>query len=89
MGTAGIKFKVMPESLDINLDEIEKEVRSKIEQKGGKNRQYEKQPIAFGLKALIAFFEWGEDQELESLQEELQKLEGIKSVEVVDMRKID
>ena len=89
MGTAGIKFKVMPESPDVDLDDIEQKVKSKIEQGGGRNRQYEKQPIAFGLKALIAFFEWGEDQELEPLQEELQTLEGVKSVEVVDMRKLD
>lgn len=89
MGTAGIKFKIMPESPDIDLGEIEKEIKSKIKQGGGKNRQYDQQPIAFGLKALIAFFEWGEDQELEPIQEEIQKLEGVKSVEVIDMRKLD
>lgn len=89
MGTAGIQFQIMPESPDANLDEIEEKVKSTIESKGGKNRQYNRKPIAFGLKAVIAFFEWGEDQELEPLQEELQKLEDIKSVEVIDMRKID
>lgn len=89
MGTAGIKFKIMPESPDVDLDDIEQKVKSHIESKGGRNRQYEKQPIAFGLKALIAFFEWGEDQELEPLQEELQKIEDVKSVEVIYMRKLD
>ena len=89
MGTAGIQLQIMPESPDLNLEEIEEKVKSKVESEGGKNRQYNTKPIAFGLKAIIAFFEWGEDKELEPLQEELEKIEGVKSIEVVDMRKID
>jgi len=89
MGTAGIKIKIMPSSPDVNLDEIQNKAKALVEEKGGKNREYEIQPIAFGLNAIIAFFEWPEEQELDSIEEALKNIENVSSVQVIDMRKIN
>ena len=88
MGIAGVKIKIMPESLESNLEEIKEDVKALIEQKGGKNREYEEEPIAFGLKAIIAFFEWPEEQELEKLEEQLKGIKNVNSVQVIDMRRL-
>lgn len=89
MGTAGIKIKIMPTSPSANLEHIKKSAMKLVEKEGGRNRNYEEEPIAFGLKAIIAFFEWPEEKELEMIEEEFSKIPEVNSVQVIDMRKID
>ncbi len=88
MGIMGIRIKIMPSSPDVNLEKIKQEVKKLVEKRGGKNRQYEEQPIAFGLKAVIAFFEWPEEKELENLENSLNKIKNVNSIQIIDMRKI-
>jgi elongation factor 1-beta len=88
MGTAGIKIKIMPTSPEVDLEEIKKQAKALIEKKGGKNREYEEEPIAFGLKAIIAFFELSEDIELGRIEEELKSIKNVSSVQVIDMRRL-
>ena len=88
MGIAGIKIKIMPTSPEVDLEKIKKEASSIVENLGGKNREYVEEPIAFGLKAVIAFFEWPEEKELEEVEQEFKKIENVQSVQIIDMRKI-
>jgi elongation factor 1-beta len=87
-GISGVKIKIMPTSPDVNLDEIEKNAKEIIETNGGFNKEYIQEPIAFGLKAIIAFFQWPEEKELEKVEEELEKIENVQSIQIIDMRKI-
>lgn len=87
MGIAAVKIKIMPSSPDINLEEIEKGARKILEEKEVKNPQFEKQPIAFGLNALIILFAWPEEKELEGLENDLKKIGDVKSAEVIDIRR--
>ena len=87
MGIAGITMKIMPSSLEVDFEEIKKKIKSRVVGGGGKNCRFEEQPIAFGLKAIIVSFEINEDQELASIEENLGKLNGVKSVSVIDMRR--
>jgi elongation factor 1-beta len=87
-GIAGIKIKIMPESPSVDLEKIKEEAKSIVEGKNGRNREYEEEPIAFGLKAIIAFFEWPEEGELDEVEEAFKNIENVQSVQVIDMRKI-
>jgi len=87
MGITAVKIKLMPVSPDTNLEKIEKESREVIEINDGKNPNFEKQPIAFGLNSLIVLFAWPEEKELEELEEKLKKIENVKSVQVIDIRR--
>ena len=87
MGIAAVKIKIMPSSPDVNLEEIKEKAKSIIEGKSGKNCKFEEEPIAFGLNAIIVLFAWPEEQELEELEKELNKIENVNSVQVVDMRR--
>ena len=74
----------MPEGVDTDLDKLEKEIESKLTGEFKKERE----DIAFGLKALKIIFVWDEDKgSADSLEEEIKKLDGVKSVEVVDVRR--
>ncbi|MCH2454018.1 MAG: elongation factor 1-beta [Halobacteriales archaeon] len=82
MGTVAAKIKVMPETSEIDIEELEKNIESAIP-KGTELKGIERQPIAFGLVALyptvlIPDGEGGTD----GVEEALSKVEGVGSVAV-------
>ena len=87
MSIVAVKIKLMPASPETDLKKVEENAGMVLGKNNVKNPQFEIQPIAFGLKALIVMFGWPEEKELETLEEELKEIDGIGSVEVVDMRR--
>lgn len=88
MGTIGVKIKIMPLSPEVNLEEIKKQAAKLIEEKEGKNSRFEEEPIAFGLKALMLFFDWPEEKELEELENKIKEIKNVSSAKIVDMRRL-
>ena len=87
MSTAAVQYKIMPEGLDINLEEVKEIAKKKIEEMGGVFSNSEEQPVAFGLKALIISLAFPEEKEIDELGNELQKLPGVSSAEMIDYRR--
>jgi len=87
MGVAAVKIKFMPSSLEADLSEIEVNIRKILERNSVKNPQFDIEPIAFGLKAIIVMFGWPEEKELDSLETELQKIPDVSSVQIIDIRR--
>ena len=87
MGNMNVKIKLMPSSVETNLEEIKEKSKAILEEKGGKNVHFEEEPIAFGLKAIIVFFIWSEEKELDSIKKSLEEIEHINSLQVLDIRK--
>ncbi|MBI3623108.1 elongation factor 1-beta [Candidatus Pacearchaeota archaeon] len=87
-GIIGVKIKIMPTSPDVNLEHIKSKAMKIVEQENGFNREYIEEPIAFGLKAIIAFFQWPEEKALEELEEKFRKIKDVNSIQIIDMRKI-
>ena len=87
MGIALVKIKIMPASPEVDLEEIRRLAKEIIEGNKGKNTSFEEQPIAFGLKAVIAGFSIDENDELEPIENALRDLENVSSAEVSDMRR--
>lgn len=87
MGIALITLKIMPISPEVNLEELKEKIKKVIEEKGGEKTRFEEQPVAFGLKAVMAFFDLDESKELEPIENELSTTENVSSVQVTDMRR--
>jgi translation elongation factor aEF-1 beta len=87
MGTALITIKIMPESVEANLEKIKESAKEIVESNKGKNTRFEEEPIAFGLKAVLTYFDIDEDDELEPIEQKLRKIENVQSVSVTDMRR--
>jgi elongation factor 1-beta len=87
MGTAILKIKLMPESPDTNLDNIEIKAKEIITKEQGSNIRMEKEPIAFGLIALNTLFTREETLDSDELVEKLRKIKGINSAEITDFRR--
>ena len=87
MGYMDIKIKLMPSSVETDLDEIKDNVKIVIESHDGKGLRFEEEPVAFGLKAIIISFTIPENKELEPIEKELEDLENVASEEMIDMRR--
>lgn len=87
MGIALIKIKIMPTSPEVNLEEIKDSAKKVIEENSGLRLVFNEEPIAFGLKAVIASFDLDEENPLEPIEENLRKIENVNSAEVIDMRR--
>lgn len=87
-GINGAKYKLMPESPSVDLKAIEATAKKIVEDFGGKNKEYTIEDIAFGLKALIVFFFYSDDKNIDSIEPKFAKIKDVASVQLVDMRKI-
>lgn len=82
-------LKIMPESPETDLNSIEAKAKEKIaEFSGNTETRSEQEPIAFGLKALKITFVMDESKgSPDSLEEDIRSIEGVNSVETVDVRR--
>ncbi len=83
MGNVLVVFKVLPEGLESNLDGIS----AALKKTGiGRFNSLEKEPIAFGLFALKPSYVIGDEGGvLETLEEKIKGISGVRSAEVVDI----
>ena len=83
-----VTLKIMPESPEINLEEMKETISKTIAEFNGEVGKTEVEPIAFGLMALNVIFIIDEAHgSTDDLEEAVQKLEGVQSAEVTDVRR--
>jgi len=83
-----VTMKVMPESPEIDLRSLQDQVSQLVKEFGGEVGKIEEEPVGFGLVALKFFFVMAESLgSTEDLEEKVQALEGINSVEITDVRR--
>jgi elongation factor 1-beta len=85
MGEVGIKYRIMPEGIEIDLKAL-KEVIEKTLPKEVKINKIDEVPVAFGLKALeIMVILDDRSGGVDSVEETLSKIDGVQNVDVLDM----
>lgn len=88
MSVAGVRFKIMPEGLDVNLESLKEKIGTIVETfESGKLSESTEEPIAFGLKALIITIALSESEETEAVEGKIMEIEGVSSVELIDYRR--
>tara|TARA_Y100000310_G_scaffold218438_1_gene219728 strand:+ start:5919 stop:6194 length:276 start_codon:yes stop_codon:yes gene_type:complete len=88
MANVIVTFKVMPESPEVDLEDLKDKVVVKIEEFGIKIGKVEEEPIGFGLKALKIIFIMDESEgSTDKIEDGVKKIENVKSVEAVDVRR--
>lgn len=87
MGIALIKYKLMPEGMLENFEELKENISKIVEKYEGKVNQLVEEPIAFGLKAIILVVAMDESKETDKLEESLRNLKGISSMDTIDYRR--
>jgi len=83
-----VTLRIMPESPKTDLGQIKEKSKVKIREFGGEVGKVEEEPIAFGLKAVNIIFIIDEGKgSLDPLEETINKIDGVNSVEVSDVRR--
>lgn len=83
-----VTLTIMPESPDINLEEIQKTATQAIVDYAGEQPKLEVdiQPVAFGLKSLNITFRMDEDiGSTEPVEEACAKITGVTSAEITNV----
>jgi len=81
MGSVIVTFKIMPESVEVDLDSLEKDVKSEINP-----QRIERVPVAFGLNAIqIVKLVEEKEGEMDRITDQIKNIKGVKEVEVVGM----
>ena len=89
MAQVVVTLRIMPSSPQIDLVKIEREAKAKIADFSQNDEmKSEQEPIAFGLNALKITFVMDESKgSTDSLEESINSIEGVNSVETVDVRR--
>ena len=89
MARVVVALRIMPNNPNIDLSEVEAEVKKEIIDFCSSNEfKTDIEPIAFGLKALNIFFVMDEGKgSTEELENRVSQIDGIESVEVTDVRR--
>ena len=82
MGDAGITIKIMPSSPEIDFEPVLSKIKEKYDVQDSKI-----EPIAFGLKSLtvLIIMPDKEGADTDPIQKYIQEVEGVESVEIVDV----
>jgi len=85
MGDVLITYKIMPEGVDVDFEKMKKNVNEKIGPLG-KVAEFDLQPIAFGLKALVVkVIVKDEGGIADKIEEELAKIDNVQGVVVEEV----
>ncbi|AFZ71152.1 translation elongation factor aEF-1 beta [Caldisphaera lagunensis DSM 15908] len=83
MARVAVLLKVMPNSLDIKLNDLKNEIMKSLPE-GYKIIDSKEEPVAFGLKALILLVSMPENTEggTEEIESLIRNVDGVEDVEV-------
>lgn len=88
MGDVAAKIKVMPQSPEIDLDDLEKRLEESLP-KGAKIRGFQRDDVAFGLIALLPTVVVPDDAGgTEAVEEAFIDVEGVESVAVENVGRL-
>jgi len=86
-GTVVVILRIMPESVDSDLNIIKEEIHKQMSSHGGKNITFEEKPVAFGLKAIILKMAFPEEKGTEIIEKTISEISGVSSVSIEDYRR--
>ncbi len=81
MGSVIVTFRIMPESVEVNLSSLEQKIKSEIDP-----QRIERVPIAFGLSAIqIIKLVEEKEGEMDRITDKIKNIKGVKEVEIVGL----
>ena len=88
MGEVALTLRILPESPEVDLDQLVATLKDSLPQ-GARWNQHETKPFAFGLKAIVAQIIVGDDEGgPDAVTEKLASLDKVQNVELVDMGRL-
>jgi elongation factor 1-beta len=88
MGTAAIKYRVMPEGVEVDLEALQATIATIVAEAGAELHGIDVKPFAFGLKALettVMIPDKVGGGIPDAVEEALGAIDGVQSVELIEM----
>ena len=86
-GTVVVIIKIMPKSVDSDLDNIKNQIKEKAESHGGQSITFEEKEIAFGRKAIILKMAFPEEKGTDLIENFISEIPDVSSVTIEDYRR--
>ncbi len=84
MANVIVGLRVMPSTVEVNLDELEQKIKSAINPE-----KIQRQPIAFGLVALIiSKIVPDEGGQTDAVEQKIKSIDGVGEVEVISVSRM-
>jgi len=88
MAKVVVTLRIMPESPDVDLNNLEKKVLKKIKDViGNTETKVEREAIGFGLNALKIFFVMDEQRGTDKIEDAVRNIKDVQSVDIIDVRR--
>ncbi len=89
MAKVAVIMRVFPEDIDVNLENLVKEIEERLPE-GYSVKAWDEEPIAFGLKALRLIITMPEESEggTEPLEELISQIPRVSQVEVLMVHRV-
>jgi len=83
-----VSMKIFPEDITIDLEQLKQKIEKTIPQ-DSKVLRFNEEPIAYGLKALIAHILVPEEKqdELEKIESGIRQIQGVSNIETFMMQR--
>jgi len=82
MGNVAVILRVMPESPEVDIDSLKREIREKIPTV----MEIKEEPIGFGLKALKLVAVVGDKAgESDAIEETITRIKGVERAEIIEL----
>ena len=88
MGSVVVTYKIFPTDITPSFDDLKKRIEASLP-KHAEVYGYGEEPVAFGLKVLLAQFKFPEDQTgvLEEFEKRIVNLEGVSQLQTINVRR--
>ncbi|MGD8505322.1 MAG: elongation factor 1-beta [Candidatus Bathyarchaeota archaeon] len=89
MAKVMVSMKIFPTGTDIDLNHLEQKIEKSLPADSSAYK-FAKEPVAFGLNALIAHILLPEEKSggLEEIESNIQKIEGVSQIQIVMVRRV-
>lgn len=85
MGLVAVTLRIMPESPDVDLKRIEKDIENIAKKHGVELKSTAIKPIGFGLSALEILLVVPDSGGTDRIEQDISGIEGVESVEAGDV----
>ncbi|MCW4053081.1 MAG: elongation factor 1-beta [Candidatus Bathyarchaeota archaeon] len=89
MANIVVSFRIMPEGIDVDFEQLKKQIETVLPPKAAIYADFQIEPIAFGLNALIAHIKFPEDETgiLDEAEQSIDKVPGVSRIQTLMVRR--